>query len=430
MNTLLTQQPDDGAFNGGPATQDQPAPEDAGRSTSAQQAAPATAGTPAAANNGDAPPAASEPTTHFPRAEYLKRRLADAERLLGHAADVGVTIDDQVRDRVLAARIAEESGHWTPKIAQDLLNALTALTAKLRPVTGESLRLCADSCEASRTSRFYKRVALCLAAIIVPFSLATFVTSGISKSVRADLTRANELGVVLINELRPATPTAGVATAAAGAAPASAASEALPSGTSQKDVIEHLQEFAALTRALYSNSKHLNYFVFGAISVPPETDLELDPKLADFYESAAERVRVYQGVRFFAQAVDSVVAIFYGAFAACVLPVLYALLGACAYLLRRFEEQVRTQTLTDSDAHLARFLIAGIAGAVIGLFNNFNLSEGASVSPLALAFLVGYAADVFFTFLEALIQSFNRNRNAGGSQQVQGSGGSGGGGSS
>jgi hypothetical protein len=62
---------------------------------------------------------------------------------------------------------------------------------------------------------------------------------------------------------------------------------------------------------------------------------------------------------------------------------------------------------------------------VIGLFNNFNLGEGASVSPLALAFLVGYAVDVFFTFLEALIQSFNRNRNAG-TQQAQAGGGSGG----
>ena len=40
-------------------------------------------------------------------------------------------------------------------------------------------------------------------------------------------------------------------------------------------------------------------------------------------------------------------------------------------------------------------------GEVVGLFSNF--SQGASLSPLALAFLVGYATDIFFSFLEGSI---------------------------
>ena len=37
---------------------------------------------------------------------------------------------------------------------------------------------------------------------------------------------------------------------------------------------------------------------------------------------------------------------------------------------------------------------------MIGLFGNFT--QQASASPLAVAFLVGYAVEVFFTFLEGL----------------------------
>jgi hypothetical protein len=56
---------------------------------------------------------------------------------------------------------------------------------------------------------------------------------------------------------------------------------------------------------------------------------------------------------------------------------LYALLGACAYLLRTLEEQIKLRTFTKSDAHVARFLIAAIAGAVVGMFSNFNITQNA-----------------------------------------------------
>ena len=36
------------------------------------------------------------------------------------------------------------------------------------------------------------------------------------------------------------------------------------------------------------------------------------------------------------------------------------------------------------------------------------LDEEASVPPLAIAFLVGYAVDVFFAFLEGLLQAFTK----------------------
>jgi putative flippase GtrA len=61
-------------------------------------------------------------------------------------------------------------------------------------------------------------------------------------------------------------------------------------------------------------------------------------------------------------------------------------------------------------ANSARFLIAGIDGAVVGLFNNFTITQGAAIPPLALAFLVGYVVDVFFSFLKGLLQAFTKTR--------------------
>jgi hypothetical protein len=117
---------------------------------------------------------------------------------------------------------------------------------------------------------------------------------------------------------------------------------------------------------------------------------------------------VYQDVRYFAQSTREAVSTSIGAVATCVLPVLYALLGACAYLLRSIEEQFKLRTFNPPDVHTARFLIAAIGGAVVGLFNNFNITQNASIPPLAIAFLVGYAADVFFSFLEGLLQTFTK----------------------
>jgi len=64
-----------------------------------------------------------------------------------------------------------------------------------------------------------------------------------------------------------------------------------------------------------------------------------------------------------------------------ILPVLCALLGACAYLLRMYQDQVKSHTFTGSDTHAVRLVIAAIGGGVVGLFKNFTAGDGASISP-------------------------------------------------
>jgi hypothetical protein len=243
------------------------------------------------------------------------------------------------------------------------------------------------------------------------------VTSAISDAIRKDIVTANELAVKLTAQLRPPQASStGAAPSAAAAQPASG----LPAGLAVVDVISELQQLASIIRAVDGRARQLNTFVFH-IEQDPYADIRKNPEaihtkfqlpagLPNLVAATDDRIRVYQDVRYFAQSLLDDVSFFFGAITTCLLPVLYALLGTCAYLLRSFEEQMRSKTFIPSVANSARFLIAGIGGAVVGLFNNFTITQGASIPPLAIAFLVGYAVDVFFSFLEGLLQAFTKTK--------------------
>jgi hypothetical protein len=248
-----------------------------------------------------------------------------------------------------------------------------------------------------------------------------------TSAIRTDVTAANDLLVKLRSELgSPGTPTEGTPD-----------KPALPKGLNEGEVLTQLQQYASTIRAIDARARQLNWFVFYA-ERDPFAEYRWNPKLSDKGQETNKAnqqilkdkfqlpvglsnmpraldtlTATYQDVRSFAQDILDLVSVSYGAITTCLLPILYALLGTCAYLLRSFEEQLRTLTFTPSSrATWARFLIAGIGGAVVGLFGNFSINEGASISPLAIAFLVGYAVDVFFSFLEGLLQSFTKPKNS------------------
>ena len=330
---------------------------------------------------------------------YFVEALKDAELLLKYAAEVGVDIEPETRSAVLHARAIPPS-QWDEVMTANLLVALTALAAKLKPVTAESLK--AYHSETRPTMHTYLSWAIILSIIIIPSSILTFVSSSISTQIRTDITNANALAVKLHTELGPPT----------------------PAGVGSSDQLADLQEYAATVRSIYARSRRLNDILVPRVTIPlgirchsgnasadadcikEKFELPYGLKLEDFPTARDRITETYQDVRYFAQNITTDVLTFYGAFNTCILPILYALLGTCAYLLRSFEDQMGTRTFTPSVANSARFVIAAIGGTVIGLFNGFT-SE-ASASPLAMAFLVGYGVEIFFSFLESLIRSFTR----------------------
>jgi hypothetical protein len=352
---------------------------------------PPTAAPPPGPKLGDAP-------------KYFGEALDDAELLLKYSAELGVEIDDSIRDHILQARAASSTG-WDEQTAANLLTALSQIAARLKPITAESLKACIG--DTRSTIRQYWLVAICLAVVIVPFSLASFVASAISGAIRVDIATANDLTVKLRTQLGPPPGPNQAPPARPGSADADSA------------IISELQQFATTVRAIDARARQLNVLVVHSERdpfAPIRNDqgkihdtFQLPRGLPNFDVAAENLTTTYQDVRYFAQSLLDDVSFFYGAITSCLLPVLYALLGTCAYLLRTFEQQMANQTFVPSTANSARFLIAGISGAVVGLFNNFTIGEGASIPPLAIAFLAGYAVDVFFAFLEGMLQSFTRN---------------------
>ena len=365
-------------------------------------------------------------------AELLAGKLADAELLLTHAVDTGVQVDDQVVRAILEAGAAARTG-WTEQAGTTLLMALATLANMLKPVSAESLRNGTKYCARSRGRRLLLPITMgLLAALIVLYSATAFLFSSLSTSILSNLNIANPLAVKLSSELgesqaRPdkelclndSTP-ARPSQAVAGTDPSIP-----PAGINRKDVVEDLQTFATAIRDMYGGARRMNRlyhsastqqpvdpfgFTFGGADPTPRDEvtkmLELPPGLPNLALAATERLCVYQRVRYYAQSAEENATILTGAVATYILPVLYAILGAGACILRRIENQLRSSTLM-GEAHSARFMTAAIAGAVVGFF---NFGQGISVSPLAIAFLAGYAVDVFFTFLEGLIQTLTKTR--------------------
>jgi len=336
--------------------------------------------------------------------------LDDAEHLLAYSVQEGIELEPGVRSTILKTR---EASKWDQNTVDQMLGALTTLAHKLKPVTPQSLRDCARY--EKKAKRTYQTVAIVLAIFIVPYSVATFITSALSDAVRKDIVIGNALAVRLTETLKITT----------GPVPESNATEAkFPSAATLTD----LQQFAATARAIDNRARILRAFLFnvpndpfyGMRDNPGDWKAAFEvplPLPADLAKMGGGLITNYQTARYFGATVDESVSVFYGAMAACILPPLYALLGTCAFLLRNFEKQVKARTFIYNEAHGARFVVAAIGGGVVGLFSSFAPVQTASISPLAIAFIVGYAVDVFFSFLEGILPKSESGKTAGTDKQ-------------
>jgi hypothetical protein len=123
----------------------------------------------------------------------------------------------------------------------------------------------------------------------------------------------------------------------------------------------------------------------------------------DLRQTTSDKIYLFQRIRVFGNDVEFTISKFNGAIGAYLLPILYAVLGAFAYGLRKFSAEIMSMTYHPSQANAARIITAMICGTIVGLFSNFW--HGISLQPLAIAFLVGHGVEVFFAFLDKLLQS-------------------------
>ena len=91
-----------------------------------------------------------------------------------------------------------------------------------------------------------------------------------------------------------------------------------------------------------------------------------------------------------------------------ILPLLLGALGACVNILRRISIQIQNSTFSPDSGirFLLRFCLGMIAGLTFSwLFQVNTTNTTITLSPLAVAFVVGYSVEILFTGLDKVISS-------------------------
>jgi hypothetical protein len=340
------------------------------------------------------PLAADEiPTVNYP---VLVQKLCEAELMMAHAAETGKKLKPDIIATLTNARDANVRGAWTKALTKQFWSAYSQLCAAIKPVTCESL----TACGYSTIVRRYRFGTIGLLCLIVPLSILMFISARISDEINDRIKDNNALVVKLHDQIL------------SGRVQNDPDGQPVPV---QSDIRTQFQLLATSNRSLYSLATALNYCVFRVApdTIPDKTSPEGRPmfELSALYNPTTEwpiKIKAYQDIRAYANDVQQMNRMIYGAITAYLLPILYALLGACAYALRSISQQIRARTYTPTHADFARIIIAVIAGLVVGLFNNFT--QGISLSPLAIAFLVGYGVEIFFSFLDTFLETLRKVR--------------------
>ncbi|MDN7177215.1 hypothetical protein M0D69_04155 [Caballeronia sp. SEWSISQ10-4 2] len=126
----------------------------------------------------------------------------------------------------------------------------------------------------------------------------------------------------------------------------------------------------------------------------------------DAVQEGFQKIAAYQDIRAMAMYGREIVLSLVGAVTGFVLPVLYAWLGACAAILRKIRIESETSTFHpeySTVANRSHITCAVIVGIAIGLFSDL-VQGGKNISPLAVAFIAGYASDKFFYFVDRLVE--------------------------
>ncbi|HEX6142361.1 MAG TPA: hypothetical protein VFZ01_06565 [Geminicoccaceae bacterium] len=109
------------------------------------------------------------------------------------------------------------------------------------------------------------------------------------------------------------------------------------------------------------------------------------------------------------------------------LPALYGLLGACAFVLRQLSDDIgRLRFASDiKGQYTLRLNIGLLAGLAVGWFiqPDQEASVVANLPPLALAFVAGYGSDLLFAVLDRIVQAFTSPRGDGMTVREESAGG-------
>ena len=340
----------------------------------------------------------------------LADAIADARLLLHYAASRGVELEDNVMAAVVAADHARKSGDVSGELELAFWKSFRQLAGAVAPVTVQSIRATVDFHPTS-TSALWLRLSgqplsdarwsvfkyrwLALFFLLVLLSVQMFWVVGASlTSETVSLTeRIKDLETGRIELTLELGEAAG--------------------GDRRLNVMKaDIDELRGWLNGSYQSLRDWNDIWSSIVYFVP---FLTSPFASDGFKAleakAKDRIHV-TSAEFVLQALS-----------AYVLPLLYGLLGAFAYVLRDIAREVRDVTFSvDSTIRYGLRLSLGLlSGIAVGLLLTPGSAEGGNavpsevldlktLSPLALAFVAGYAVELIFAAMDRIVTAFTGDR--------------------
>lgn len=350
------------------------------------------------------------------------RALLEAELLLKHAAAHVKDLDPSVARAIGKARAAAQGNKWTPRTVEEFWSAYSRLCDLIAPVTVESLRASEPRTRkqrwwhfgrtphprsiAERLSTLYTAWMVFLVIFVSVLQLYVWVCSSISKEIDdlvsenfGSLLSPNGAYLAVLEDWRKFDL---VITEKYGVGVEDNFTD--EERTRKNQIHSDLKRYGAVLEKIHHEAMLLENILNPATALQEPFVGEVD--LDDWTQATDYVVGRMFAVRVQVPKIQERAHIILGILGSFILPLLFGLLGALAFTVRKLAEEIETSTFaaTSPTQHRLRVGLGVLTGGVIGVFG--ALTQNFSLSPLAVAFLAGYGLDAVFSTFDSLIKRF------------------------
>jgi hypothetical protein len=336
--------------------------------------------------------------------------LNESAPLLRFAAEKINNLDPLLSLSIANARFAADGNEWSPEISQEFWSAFAKLCDLIQPVTLDSLSAARPDMErrgwfpwrsphkvslAERSSGRYLGLLFALIAVIVPLQLYVWMCSNLGTQISA-IYGTNQ---TLISQNTEAFQKLAATSSDPGHNYSPDELRVIDHlGDARSAIISNLARAQSETRLLeLVATLHSNIASGSAVATAALGNWFSD------YNGAVNQQNMQEAAFL---AVQEQISLILGVLQSFVMPLLFGMIGAVAFVIRTISDQIQTSTFSHNTPirHLLRVGLGVLAGVVVGLFN--GLSAQLSLPPLAIAFLAGYGVDALFSMFDGIIAKF------------------------
>ncbi|KZN34760.1 hypothetical protein N480_20975 [Pseudoalteromonas luteoviolacea S2607] len=324
--------------------------------------------------------------------------IQEGQQLISYMAKNGqVSLAPELAEVMINAKYKLQKKQWSPQDEADVLHSYDQLAKAVSPVSMESIQAISrvdndKPSQAERAVAWYRRYTLVALLCLLFAQIYYLFGHALAHDLNALYESRNEWQLKVL--------------------------KATPDSAEYDQVQQSYEEVGQRLDANYNLLKVWNrVWLFGLTfksDIPPYSKEKLDVELRRLEREQANatdldnlhlaetrlkaRLQLFENMLF----AQSVLEVLQG----YILPLLYGLLGAFIFVLRDLLKEIKAITFT-SDSEIRyrlRLTLGALGGMIIGWFlNPQELSGLASLSPMAMAFLMGYNVDVLFAIMDQVI---------------------------